>query len=139
MPLKLGHSKKTISKNIKELHHGKEHAKTVKMHVKATADKQAVAIAMKKAGKAKSDPKAGSGKKDLKGHQLDGGAKTKKGSPERATKIEKAPKVEGKGGKMPMKGKFKMEAKQPPMHISKASHAKNILDGDRKKRNKGRH
>jgi hypothetical protein len=51
MPLKSGSSQKTISSNIKELHKGPNYAKTAAKHGKATADKQAIAIAEKKAGK----------------------------------------------------------------------------------------
>ena len=46
MPLKKGTSKKTVSKNIKEFHHGKTFAKTEKKFGKKKADKQAVAVAM---------------------------------------------------------------------------------------------
>jgi hypothetical protein len=48
MPLKKGKSKKTISKNISELHKGPKFAKTVKKFGKKKANKQAVAIAFDK-------------------------------------------------------------------------------------------
>jgi hypothetical protein len=51
MPLRKGKSKKTISGNISELHKGKVFAKTKKKFGKKRANKQAIAIAMRKAGK----------------------------------------------------------------------------------------
>ena len=51
MPLKSGKSKKTISKNISELHKGPNYAKTKKKHGSKVANKQAVAIAFEKARK----------------------------------------------------------------------------------------
>lgn len=51
MPLKKGKSKKTISKNIKELHKGKTYKKTSKKFGKKKANKQAVAIAFSQARK----------------------------------------------------------------------------------------
>jgi hypothetical protein len=53
MPLKSGSSKATISKNIQELHHGPQYRQTAAKHGKATANKQAVAIAYDKARKSK--------------------------------------------------------------------------------------
>jgi hypothetical protein len=53
MPLKKGTSKKTVSKNIRELHTGKTHARTQKKFGKKKADAQSEAIALKKAGKTK--------------------------------------------------------------------------------------
>jgi len=53
MPLESGKSKKTISKNISELHTGKTYAKTAKKFGKSKANKQAVAIALSVARKAK--------------------------------------------------------------------------------------
>lgn len=53
MPLKKGSSQKTISKNISELHTGKTYARTASKSGKAAANKQAVAIAMDKAGKSR--------------------------------------------------------------------------------------
>ena len=53
MPLKKGSSKKTISKNISELHSGKTYAKTKKKFGAAKANKQAVAIAFSRARKSK--------------------------------------------------------------------------------------
>lgn len=47
MPLELG--KKNVGKNIAELHGGKTYAKMKKKHGKGKANKQAVAIALKKA------------------------------------------------------------------------------------------
>lgn len=49
MPLKAGKSKGTISQNIREFHTGKTYAKTAAKHGKATANKQAVAVALSKA------------------------------------------------------------------------------------------
>jgi hypothetical protein len=46
MPLKSGSSRKTVSENIRELHHGKTYSKTKGRHGKKKADKQAVAIAL---------------------------------------------------------------------------------------------
>lgn len=51
MPLKKGSSQKTISSNISEFHKGNTYAKTKKKYGKETADKQAVAASMNKAGK----------------------------------------------------------------------------------------
>lgn len=51
MPLKKGSSKKTISKNISELHSGKTYSKTKKKFGKKKADKQSIAIALEKARK----------------------------------------------------------------------------------------
>jgi len=53
MPLKSGKSKKVISSNISEFHKGKTFAKTAKKFGKTTANKQAVAVAMRKAGKSR--------------------------------------------------------------------------------------
>lgn len=49
MPLKSGSSSKTISANIRELHHGPNYAKTASKHGADVANKQAVAIAFSKA------------------------------------------------------------------------------------------
>ena len=49
MPLLKGKSKKTVSKNISELHGGKTYAKTEAKSGKKAANKQAVAIALSKA------------------------------------------------------------------------------------------
>ena len=48
MPLKPGKSRSTVSGNIRELHKGKVYAKTRKKFGKKRANKQAVAIALKK-------------------------------------------------------------------------------------------
>lgn len=53
MPLKKGKSQKIISKNISELHKGKQFKKTMKKFGKKKAQIQAVAIAMHEAGKSK--------------------------------------------------------------------------------------
>lgn len=53
MPLAKGRSKATVSKNIAELHSGKTYAKTEAKSGKTAANKQAVAIALSKAGKSK--------------------------------------------------------------------------------------
>jgi len=53
MPLKKGSSAKTVSANIRELHGGKTFAHTSAKFGKKRADKQAVAIALKKAGKSR--------------------------------------------------------------------------------------
>lgn len=53
MPLAKGKSQKVVSKNIRELHTGKQYAATKKKHGAETANKQAVAIALSKAGKSK--------------------------------------------------------------------------------------
>jgi hypothetical protein len=53
MPLEPGKSRKVVSDNIKELHSGKTHAKTEAKFGKKKADKQAVAIALNKAGKSR--------------------------------------------------------------------------------------
>lgn len=46
MPLKKGTGKRTISANIAEFHQGKTYERTRAKHGKATADKQAVAVAL---------------------------------------------------------------------------------------------
>ena len=51
MPLKSGKSKAVVSSNISEFHKGKTFAKTSKKFGKAKANKQAVTVAMSKAGK----------------------------------------------------------------------------------------
>jgi Family of unknown function (DUF6496) len=51
MPLKRGKSKKTISSNISEFHQGKTFANTAKKFGRATANKQAVAVALSTARK----------------------------------------------------------------------------------------
>lgn len=53
MPLKKGKSRKTVSSNIRELHTGQTYAHTAGKFGKKRADKQAVAIALKKAGKSR--------------------------------------------------------------------------------------
>lgn len=53
MPLKSGKSSKTVSSNIRELHKGKEYKKTSAKYGKEVANKQAIAIALSKAGKSK--------------------------------------------------------------------------------------
>ena len=53
MPLKKGSSKKTVSKNISELHKGNIFKKTAKKFGKKKADKQAIAIALSTAKKKK--------------------------------------------------------------------------------------
>lgn len=53
MPLKSGRSKATISGNIDELHEGPQYQQTKARHGKGTADRQAVAIALKRAGKSR--------------------------------------------------------------------------------------
>lgn len=53
MPLKSGSSRKTIIGNIAELHTGTVYKRTAAKHGKDVANRQAVAIAMKKAGKAR--------------------------------------------------------------------------------------
>ena len=57
MPLKKGKSKKVVSENISELHKGKTFSKTAKKFGKDKANKQAVAIALDKAGKSKKKKK----------------------------------------------------------------------------------
>lgn len=51
MPLRKGRSQATISRNISELYTGKTYAHTAQKYGKAKANKQAVAIAMREAGK----------------------------------------------------------------------------------------
>jgi len=53
MPLKSGKSKKVIAKNIREFHHGATYEHTKEKYGKQTADRQAVAAAMHKAGKSR--------------------------------------------------------------------------------------
>jgi hypothetical protein len=50
VPLKAGRSQKVISKNIEEFHTGKIYPRTKAKLGKADADRQAVAVAMRKAG-----------------------------------------------------------------------------------------
>lgn len=54
MPLKKGSSPKTISHNVDELHHGPQWRRTAAAHGEKVANAQAVAVAMKKAGKSTS-------------------------------------------------------------------------------------
>lgn len=51
MPLRSG--KKNVSLNISEFHKGKTYKKTLRKHGKATADKQAIAVAMSAARRGK--------------------------------------------------------------------------------------
>lgn len=53
MPLKSGHSEKTIGENIRELHHGPQYARTKANHGSAVANKQAIAVAESVARRAK--------------------------------------------------------------------------------------
>lgn len=53
MPLKRGSSKATIAANISELHTGRVYKRTAAKHGKDAANRQAVAIAMKRAGKSR--------------------------------------------------------------------------------------
>ena len=53
MPLKRGKSNKVVSENIRELHTGATYKGTAKKFGKAAANRQAVAIALNKAGRAK--------------------------------------------------------------------------------------
>ena len=53
MPLAKGKSRKVISANIRELHTGATYRGTAKKFGKDVANRQAVAIAMRKAGKSK--------------------------------------------------------------------------------------
>lgn len=53
MPLKPGKSRKVISENIAEFHHGKTYAHTRNVFGQARADAQAVAAAYANAGKTK--------------------------------------------------------------------------------------
>lgn len=53
MPLAKGASRKTIAGNIAELHRGPQFRRTMAEHGKDVANKQAVAIALRAAGKAK--------------------------------------------------------------------------------------
>ena len=58
MPLRPGSSPSTISQNIEEFHHGKTYTRTRAKFGKARADRQAVAVAYSKAGRARR-PKRG--------------------------------------------------------------------------------
>ncbi len=53
MPLKKGKSKKTIKSNFHELRHGKQYKKTARKYGKKRAQKQMIAIVLKKAGKSR--------------------------------------------------------------------------------------
>lgn len=53
MPIKKGSSDKVVKQNIRELHKGPQFQRTAQAHGKATARKQAVAIALDQARKAK--------------------------------------------------------------------------------------
>lgn len=53
MPLKKGSSRKTIGSNIRELHTGKTYAHTRSAFGKDRANAQAIAIALKQAGKSR--------------------------------------------------------------------------------------
>ena len=52
MPLKAGSSNKIIGENIRELHGGNTYERTKRKYGKSRADKQAIAIAMSKSGRA---------------------------------------------------------------------------------------
>jgi hypothetical protein len=51
MPLKKGTSRKTVSENIREFHHGVTYAKTEAKFGEETANKQAIAVALTEARK----------------------------------------------------------------------------------------
>lgn len=53
MPLRKGRSQKVLSANIRELHTGDTYRGTARKYGKEVANKQAIAIAMRKAGKSK--------------------------------------------------------------------------------------
>lgn len=53
MPLYRGRSNRTVSKNISELHKGRTYAHTRRKFSKRRADRQAVAIAMRQAGRSR--------------------------------------------------------------------------------------
>ena len=57
MPLIKGQGKAAMARNIAELHKGPQYAKTAAKHGQDTANRQAVAIAYKTAGKSKKSPK----------------------------------------------------------------------------------
>lgn len=67
MPLAKGKSKKTIRSNIAEFHTGKTYAATRRKFGKAVADRQAVAAAMRTAGKSKKAPAKKTRRKTLSG------------------------------------------------------------------------
>lgn len=58
MPLLAGSSSDTVSANIDELEHGNVVGKTRRKFGKKRAQKQAIAIALKKAGKSRNQPLA---------------------------------------------------------------------------------
>lgn len=53
MPLKKGKSRETISENIREFHKGKTYSHTKSEFGKDRANAQAVAVALKQAGKSR--------------------------------------------------------------------------------------
>ena len=53
MPLKKGKSKKTVASNIRELHKGPQYKRTAGKFGKDKADAQAIAEALKKAGRSR--------------------------------------------------------------------------------------
>lgn len=53
MPLRKGKSRETIKKNIEEFHGGKTYERTKRKFGKATAEKQAVAVALTSARKSR--------------------------------------------------------------------------------------
>lgn len=56
MPLRKGKSREVVSENIKEFHGGETYEATQKKFGKEAADRQAVAVALKTAGKSKRKP-----------------------------------------------------------------------------------
>jgi hypothetical protein len=57
MPLKRGASKEMVATNISEFHDGKQYAKTKAKHGKATANRQAIAIALGNTGRSGKRPR----------------------------------------------------------------------------------
>jgi hypothetical protein len=53
MPMRKGKSKSAVSSNIAEFHHGQRYQAIKRKSGKASADKAAVAAAMRKAGKSR--------------------------------------------------------------------------------------